>query len=237
MPAALPGHLRPRHHNPARCGDGTGQPVLHIGPQRSVTRQLRWFWTPRCPLGMPLRGRRRYSRPPPRVAALRRSSRETVDPDLPSRRPISRTPQPCARRIASSSRSANDRYRPQRGFDDEPRIDGGMPPASRNHRAPTAGDTPAPTAASSLDRPAAIAIQNRRRSSRRATPGRPGDRTSSRPDRSDLRFLTHIATSSARVLRRPIESTLATLVAVVDDVSTSLAHHHLHCIEHQLGTQ
>ena len=55
----------------------------------------------------------RYSRPPPRVAALRRSSRETVDPDRPSRRPISRTPQPCACRIASSSRFTNDRYRPR----------------------------------------------------------------------------------------------------------------------------
>ena len=41
---------------------------------------------------------------------------------------------------------------------------GAMPPASRNHYIPTAGNTPAPTAASSLERPAAIDAKNRRRS-------------------------------------------------------------------------
>src|SRR5262245_46839543 len=46
-----------------------------------------------------------------------------------------------------------------------------MPPASRNHRVPTAGETPASTAASSLGRPAAIATQNRRCSSCRRTRG------------------------------------------------------------------
>jgi hypothetical protein len=44
-----------------------------------------------------------------RVAALRRSSREIVDADRPSRRAISRTPHPWARKIAISSRSENDR--------------------------------------------------------------------------------------------------------------------------------
>jgi Integrase core domain len=81
-----------------------------------------------------------------------------------------------------------------------------MPPASRNHRTPTAGDTPAATAAASLDEPAAIAAQNRRRSSRRATPGRPGDRNVPRPARSERRFRLPIATSSTGVLRRPLES-------------------------------
>ena len=52
---------------------------------------------------------------------------------------------------------------------------GGIPPPSRNHRLPTAGDTPAAAAASSLGRPAATARQNRCRSSRLATDGRPGD--------------------------------------------------------------
>ncbi len=42
-----------------------------------------------------------------------------------------------------------------------------------NHRVPTACDTPVSTAASSLALPAAIAAQNRRRSSRPATGGRP----------------------------------------------------------------
>jgi hypothetical protein len=81
-----------------------------------------------------------------------------------------------------------------------------MPPAPRNHRAPTAGDTPAPTAASSLEHPAAIAAQNRWRSSRRAAVGRPGDRNALRPDRSERRFRVFIATSSGEVLRRPLES-------------------------------
>src|SRR4051795_13710947 len=148
----------------------------------------------------------RYSSPPPRVAALRRSSRETVDAARPSRRATSRTPWPCARHSATSSRSANDRYRPEGGFDDRASVDGGMPPASRNHRAPTAGDTPAPSAASSLDRPAAIAVQNRCRSSRRATPGRPGERNTPRPDRSERRLRVPIATLSVEVLRRPLES-------------------------------
>jgi hypothetical protein len=81
-----------------------------------------------------------------------------------------------------------------------------MPPASRNQRAPTAGDTPAPTAASSLDWPAAIAAQNRSRCSRRATPGRPGDRNTLRNARSERRFRGFIATPSVKVLRRPPES-------------------------------
>jgi hypothetical protein len=44
---------------------------------------------------------------PPRVAALRRSSREIVDGD----RPISRTPLPSTRSIAISSRSSKHKYR------------------------------------------------------------------------------------------------------------------------------
>src|SRR5436309_6043335 len=81
-----------------------------------------------------------------------------------------------------------------------------MPPACRNHRTPTAGDTPASAAASSLAHPAAIAAQNRRRSSRRATGGRPGDRSASRPDRSERRLRVVTATSSVEALRRPLES-------------------------------
>src|SRR3954453_6347152 len=80
-----------------------------------------------------------------------------------------------------------------------------MPPALRNQRAPTAGDTPAPTAASSVEHPAAIAAQNSWRSSRRATEGRPGDGNAPRPDRSERCFRTAIATSSLKVLRRPLE--------------------------------
>src|SRR5829696_8982249 len=87
-------------------------------------------------------------------------------------------------------------------------IAGAMPPAFRNHRAPTAWGTPAEAAASSLDAPAAIAAQNSLRSSRPATGGRPGDGKGLRPDRSDRRFRLFIATSSTQVLRRPLESAL-----------------------------
>src|SRR3954454_17573022 len=148
----------------------------------------------------------RYSRPLLRVAALRRSSREIVDAARPSRRAVSRTPQPRARNSASSSRSANDRYRSDGGFADGANILGDMPPASRDQRAPTAGDTPTSIAAASLDRPTAIAAQNRRRFSRCATPGRPGDRgTTARSARSERRFPALIATPSVKVLRRPLE--------------------------------
>ena len=49
-----------------------------------------------------------------------------------------------------------------------------MPPCSRNHRVPTAGDTPAVLAASSLEQPKAIAFQNGRPTDRCKTGGRPG---------------------------------------------------------------
>jgi hypothetical protein len=54
--------------------------------------------------------------------------------------------------------------------------------------------------------PAAIAPQNRRRSSRPAAGGRPGENNGIRPDRSERRFRRFIATSSVKVLRRPLES-------------------------------
>jgi hypothetical protein len=80
-----------------------------------------------------------------------------------------------------------------------------MPPASRNQRVPTGGDIPAPIAAASLGRPAAINAQKRSRSSRRAIPGRPGDLNLSRNARSDRR-LPAITTFFPVVLRRPVES-------------------------------
>ena len=155
----------------------------------------------------------RYSSPPLRVAALRRSSREIVEADRPSRRPISCMEWPCARRSAISSRSTNDRYRPESGCAEDLNIAGGMPPACRNHLVPTGCDTPASTAASSLLIPTAIADQNRLRSSRPAAGGRPGDGNGARPDRSDRRFRMFIATSSFRVLRRPFESAQYTSVS------------------------
>src|SRR5438876_11100478 len=80
-----------------------------------------------------------------------------------------------------------------------------MPPASRNHRVPTAGDTPALTAASSLECPVAIAAQNRRCFSCRRTEGRPGERSFARPARSERLLRVVIATPFGAVLRRPVE--------------------------------
>ena len=106
--------------------------------------------------------------------------------------------QPCTRRSAISSRSANERYRPDSGFADGRNIAGGMPPAFRNNLVPTACDIPAWTAASSLAMPAAIAAQNRRCSSRPATTGRPGENNGARPDRSERRLRLVIATPPSK---------------------------------------
>src|ERR1700722_2223379 len=81
-----------------------------------------------------------------------------------------------------------------------------MPPALRNNRTPTVGDIPASTLASSLERPEAIAFQNRLQFSRGAFRGRIGDRKSARTHRSERRLYPFIATSLAEVLRRPLES-------------------------------
>src|SRR4051794_32608588 len=87
-----------------------------------------------------------------------------------------------------------------------------MPPPSRNQRVPRAGAIPMPTAASSLERPAAISTQKWRRSSRRAAEGRPGDRNAPRPDRSERRLRVFTVTSFVEVLRRPLESALIAVI-------------------------
>jgi len=96
---------------------------------------------------------------------------------------------------------------------DGARCDGGIPPHSRNHLEPTACDTPAICAASSLENPSAIACQNGRRSDRCNTGGRPGDRIFARPARSALRFPVPINTSDQEVLQRRVEFTQYTSVA------------------------
>src|SRR4051812_43240634 len=114
-----------------------------------------------------------------------------------------------------------------------------MPPASRNQRVPRAGATPTPAAASSLERPAAINTQNWRRSSRRATEGRPGDRSAPRPHRSERRLPGSTATSSVEVLRRPLEPALAAVIVaqpqaggdVLGERAEALAHRLLHRLE------
>jgi putative transposase len=69
--------------------------------------------------------------------------------------------------------------------------------------------------------PAAMAAQNRRRSSRPATGGRPGDSNRPLPDRSDRRFRIVIATSFVMVLRQPLESAQFTS----DDFTGTLERH------------
>jgi hypothetical protein len=130
-------------------GPGTAPPSgLLIAPaSRSCTySRSSWFAAGFAILGR--RARRsachwavaaRYSSRSPRVPALRRSSREIVDGARPVRFAISRTPHPPARKIAISSRSANDKCRPDTGT----RLTGRIPLLSRNHCVPTAGDTPA----------------------------------------------------------------------------------------------
>src|SRR6266581_7413919 len=111
----------------------------------------------------------------------------------------------------------------------------GIPPPSRNHRTPTAADTPAAAAASSLERPAAIARQNRCRSARLATDGRPGDRIRGRPARSAARRRTApIATLLIEALRRPVESALRAAVRVRDQAGSWPAQPvgHLERLEH-----
>jgi hypothetical protein len=110
---------------------------------------------------------------------------------------------PCALKSAISSRSANDRYRPESGFAEALKIDGGMPPAFRNNLYPASCGNPALPAASSLLKPAAIPRQNLSCSARPATGGRPAEPSGARVDRF-LRI--GIATSKSRALRRPIES-------------------------------
>src|SRR3954454_3618325 len=143
----------------------------------------------------------RYSSLPHRVAALRRSSREIVDGDLPTSRAISRTPLPSARNRAISSRSAKHRYRHEVGS----RSSEAIPPRSRNHRTPAADDTPTAAAASSLLRPLAISRQNRRSTLRRCD-GLPGDFIAERPVNAVIQPAgLPIATPLIKVLRRPVE--------------------------------
>jgi hypothetical protein len=68
-----------------------------------------------------------------------------------------------------------------------------MPPALRNHRPPTASDTPVSLAASSVERSTAIDAKNRWWCSRRAAGGRPGDRNGTRSHRSQRRSRVAVA--------------------------------------------
>jgi hypothetical protein len=188
---------------------------------------------PRRSFRMPLGG----GGPILQAATARRSvapqlsrGRRRRPPDLPGNVPHPRALRTKDRKLLSS---ANARYRSESGFADRRNIAGGMPPAFRNHLAPTACGTPAPIAASSLDRPAATNSQNCRRSSRPATggsscDGRSARRAQRRPARSVRTTLFRLHRNVlAMVLRRPLESTLAALIAMMDHVAgTALSDGH-----------
>src|SRR5690242_17088787 len=72
------------------------------------------------------------------------------------------------------------------------------------------GNTPASTAAFSLDAPRAIASQNRTRCSRRPAGGCPPQRVPAAAARLHARFLLGIATPHRQALRQPVESTPST---------------------------
>src|SRR3954470_6752082 len=57
VPAALPRHDRPVHRRPVRGDDETGEPVLHVPPQRLVDRQLGRLRTAGGAGSVPLGGR------------------------------------------------------------------------------------------------------------------------------------------------------------------------------------
>src|SRR5829696_3063838 len=87
-----------------------------------------------------------------------------------------------------------------------------MPPPWRNHRLPTACDTPTSRAASSGSRPLAISHQNSRSTSRRCD-GAPDDFIGDRPVNAAIhRAGLPIDTSTLEVSRRPVESALRTVV-------------------------
>jgi len=86
-------------------------------------------------------------------------------------------------------------------------MNNGMPPRSRNHRLPTACDTPTSIAASSLVIPLAISHQNNRSTSRRSD-GFPGDFIAALPVNAFIHPAgLPIDTSILEVLRRPVEFT------------------------------
>jgi len=72
---------------------------------------------------------------------------------------------------------------------------------------PTAGATPAASAAFSLLCPSAIAFQNGHRCALSSTGGLPGDRSLGRSDRFDFNVFCFINTSVLDVLRRRVEFT------------------------------
>src|SRR3981189_3800568 len=92
---------------------------------------------------------------------------------------------------------------------------GGIPPPSLNHRATPDSATLAPAAASSLDKPNAIAAQNLLSPSRPATGGRPGEGNGALPERSERPRFNLVIVTPHEALRRPLEPAQSSAIDVV----------------------
>jgi hypothetical protein len=103
---------RTRRRRSVRTLDHPGQPVGDAVAEPVALDELGRFRSAAINSAFHCAVAARYSSRPPRVAALRRSSRETVDGERRRGRAISRPPTSCARSSAISSRSANDKYLP-----------------------------------------------------------------------------------------------------------------------------
>ena len=177
MPTTVPDDAWPLDHRSIRCRDPTRKPILHIGRSASFVASLAGFGRRIDQHGL----RRRCS--VVQATALGRR----VAPHLAG--PV----------LAPAGKQYDVCLFPGRAEEQSPHVprktDNVLtaawliainvmvaPPDLRNHLEPTGGDTPASRAASSLERPVAIAAQNRTSSSRRAESGRPGEWL--RPDRS-----------------------------------------------------
>ena len=144
---------------------------VHIVAQLRVGGKLCGLRSPATPVGVPLRGRcpiRQRAAASPGVAAQLPRDRRRRSPDPPG---DLAHPQLLGAQQSDLLPLSERQVTPRQ----QGNSDNGIPPPSRNHRTPTASDTPASTAASTVETPRLIAVQNRTRCSRRPAGGRPGD--------------------------------------------------------------
>ena len=206
MAATLPLDKRPSDRSSARRRDLASQSFLHVQLQYRVRHEFGRLWPLRCAIGVPLcrmgsvlKAAAACGRVAPQLTRDCRSRPSSAVVRSPERSLHERAPARSARALRRIGNGGS-------GADDA-RFDGGMPPHCRNHRFPTAGDTPAMAAASSLEYPWAIALQNGHRCARCNIGGRPGERSFARSDRFDFKLFDFINTSNQEVLQRWVEST------------------------------
>ena len=174
-----PPNLRARDRAPVRPAGQPRQAVPHIAAQLQVGRKLGRL-RPRYA------GRRATARSMLDRSASRCESRVTTQ--LPRdrrrratiRRAISRTPSFSARSRAISSARRTRRVT----LDSGATVPDGIPPPSRNHRTPTASDTPSLNSRLHGRDPRLIAVQNRTRCARRPAGGRPANAPPAAPSDS-----------------------------------------------------